>query len=140
MATNLLNETKVRNAKPREKPYRLSDGGGLCLLVTPADTRLWRLRYRQPGKVRVDKDKTNRGRPESMVSLGSYPTISLKDARAKAAEYRTLFMRDRITPAEAKRTEQAQYNNTFKEVALEWLAKQHFSKKTLEKADWTFKK
>jgi integrase len=138
MGQHLLKETKVKAAKPTDKPYKLSDGGGLCLLVTPEGGRLWRLRYRQPGLARIDDKGVNRGRPESMVSLGSYPEISLIDAREKAAEYRKGLVKHKVTPADAKRAEQAVYANTFKEVALEWLDKQRFREKTRVKADWTF--
>lgn len=133
-----LTDTACKNAKPKERAYKLSAGEGLHLLVTPAGKRLWRLRYRQPGKARVEADGTNRGRPESMTSLGSYPETSLAEARDKAREALKRLRNDQLTPVEAKRVEQAQHANTFKDVAQEWLSKRHFAPATLEKAKWTF--
>lgn len=139
MDQHRLTKTKIDGAKPRARPYKLSDGGGLFLLINPTNTRLWRLRYRQPGLTRVDDDGVNRGRRESMVSLGPYPDVSLKAAREKAAKYREgLHAEEKVTPADAKRAEQAVYANTFRKVALEWLGKQPFTEKTRVKADWTF--
>ena len=69
-ATDFLTEARIRNAKPKGHPYKLRDGGGLFLLITPANTRLWRLRYKVRGR-------------ESMLGLGTYPATSLKAARAR---------------------------------------------------------
>ena len=69
--TDFLTDSLVRTAKPKARPYKLKDGGGLYLLVTPADTRQWRLRYTFGGQ-------------ESMIALGTYPATSLKAARAEA--------------------------------------------------------
>ncbi len=55
-----LTDTTIRNAKPRERDYKLADGGGLYLLVTPAGGRLWRLKYRADGV-------------ERKLSIGKYP-------------------------------------------------------------------
>jgi Arm DNA-binding domain len=67
-----LTEIRIRNAKPRERPYKLFDELGLFLLVTPAANqhkgRLWRLRCRY-------------GDVEKLLSLGAYPAVSLKRAR-----------------------------------------------------------
>ncbi len=66
-----LTALQVKNAKPQNKPYKLYDGGGLFLLVTPAGGKLWRLKYRQEnGK-------------EGLLSFGSYPAVSLEQARRK---------------------------------------------------------
>ena len=54
-----LSDAAIRVAKPRAKPFKLTDGRGLHLLVTPAGSRLWRMQYRFAGKQR-------------MISLGSY--------------------------------------------------------------------
>ena len=74
-ATDFLTEARVRRARPKERPYKLRDGGGLYLLITPTDAKQWRLRYVIGGR-------------ESMLSLGSYPATSLKAARAKRTELR----------------------------------------------------
>ncbi len=63
-ATDFLTEAQIRGAIPKRRPYKLRDGGGLYLLITPADARLWRLRYKLQGR-------------ESMVGLGTYPATSL---------------------------------------------------------------
>ncbi len=65
-----LNDHKCKNAKPKEKTYKLSDGGGLYLEVMPAVGKLWRLKYRFGSK-------------EKRLSFGNYPIISLKEARDK---------------------------------------------------------
>src|ERR1700722_11556757 len=59
---------EVDNAKPNGKPYRLADGGGLCLFVAPTGAKLWRWRYRFNGR-------------EKTMSFGEYPVVALKDAR-----------------------------------------------------------
>ena len=120
-----LTETRIRAAKPAEKPYKLRDGGGLHLLVTPAGGRLWRMRYRHGGR-------------ESMIGLGSYPDVSLKAARARHDEARKLLASGG-DPAAVRRAERAGRANTFEAISLEWLAKRPFSAATLEKAEWTFK-
>lgn len=68
-----LTDLALRNAKPAEKPYKLADGGGLHLFVTPNGSRLWRLKYRIDGK-------------EKLLSLGPYPTMPLAMAREKREE------------------------------------------------------
>jgi hypothetical protein len=70
-----LTDTAIRNVKPGEKPVKLFDGGGLYLLVQPNKSRLWRLKYRFEGK--------HKG-----ISLGVYPAVGLKDARARRDEAR----------------------------------------------------
>ena len=67
----------VQSAKPKEKPYKLSDGGGLHLLVT-RESKRWRFRYRFGGK-------------ENMLSLGTFPEVSIADARAKRDDARKLL-------------------------------------------------
>ena len=59
-----LTATQIKQAKPKEKDYKLSDGRGLYLLVTKRSTKLWRLKYKFDGK-------------EKLLSLGAYPDISL---------------------------------------------------------------
>ena len=62
---------QVKNARPQEKIYRLFDGGGLYLEVTPQGSKLWRMKFRQPnGK-------------ENRLSFGKYPDVSLEQARQK---------------------------------------------------------
>ncbi len=73
----VLTQFSITKAKPKEKPYKLSDGGGLHLLVQPGGSRLWRFRYRFGGR-------------ENMLALGSYPEVSLATARDKRNEAKKL--------------------------------------------------
>lgn len=72
-----LTDTAARNAKPREKPYKLSDGHGLYLQVDPSGSKLWRLKYRFNDK-------------EKRLSFGVYPVVSLAHARERQLEARRL--------------------------------------------------
>ena len=82
MDQHRLTKTKIDAAKPRAKAYKLSDGGGLSLLIKPTNSRLWRLRYRQPGLTRVDDDGINldglraAGKVEPIRRVGEQPTLS----------------------------------------------------------------
>src|SRR5438876_10323202 len=88
-ATDCLTEARLRSARPKARPYKLRDGGGLYLLVTPAGAKQWRLRYTLGGR-------------ESMVSLGTYPATSLKAARAKRAGMHTALEAGRDPAAERR--------------------------------------
>ena len=70
-----LSDAKVRNAKPRKKPYKIADGEGLFLLIAPSGSKYWRLRYFLDGK-------------EKLLALGVYPGITLADARDQRAQAR----------------------------------------------------
>ena len=76
-----LTDTRVRSAKPQAKPYKLSDGGGMYLLVKPHGGRYWRLDYRFAGKRRT-------------LALGVYPTTTLSGARTQRDEARRLLAED----------------------------------------------
>jgi len=106
-----LTEAHVRNAKARERPYKLFDELGLFLLVTPnADARkgrLWRLRYRY-----ADVEK--------LLSLGNYPDVSLKRAREKRDEARRLLA-DGVDPSVHRKSIQDAKAETFEAIAREWL-------------------
>jgi len=108
---HLLTETAIKNAKPKEKDYNLSDGGGLQLLVTTAGGKLWRYRYRFDGKERAP------------LAIGKYPEITLKDARERHAEARKLLAHG-IDPNRVKKEERAAKEattaNTFARIAEEW--------------------
>src|SRR3984957_1924010 len=73
-----LTQFAIVRALPKEKPYKLADGGGLHLLVRPNGSKLWRLRYRFNGQ-------------ENMLAFGMFPSISLATARAKREEARALL-------------------------------------------------
>lgn len=105
-----LNARQVDTAKPKDKPYKLADGGGLYLLVNPNGAKYWRLKYRVGGK-------------EKLLALGVYPDVPLAAARSKRDEAKR-GIAGGIDPNEAKReekaTREAQVNNTFHDIATEW--------------------
>jgi integrase len=109
-----LTDTRIRNAKPSSKPYKLSDGGGMYLLVTPDGARYWRLDYRSAGKRRT-------------LALGVYPTVTLSSARSRREDARALLDKN-IDPSVAKkatkRAAKLASDNTFEAVAREWLENQ----------------
>ncbi|HEY4339488.1 MAG TPA: integrase arm-type DNA-binding domain-containing protein [Steroidobacteraceae bacterium] len=122
--TNNLTDARIRAARPGTTPYKLRDGGGLNLLVTPRGAKQWRMRYKTGGR-------------ETMLSLGSYPATSLKAARSKCAELRSVIEAGR-DPSLERRTSRSSLANTFQAVAREWLERQQFAPKTLTKAQWMF--
>ena len=77
MPENLLTDLKVRSAKSTDRDWTLSDGGGLFLLVKPTGGKLWRWKYRLQGK-------------ENLFAIGSFPQVSLADARAAREKARAL--------------------------------------------------
>lgn len=108
-----LSDAKARNAKPKSKPYKLSDGEGLFLVVMPSGSKYWRLKYFFNGK-------------ENLLALGVYPEVSLSDARERRANTRKLLAAGK-DPAEVKREtkrlENAKADNSFEKVAREWVEK-----------------
>jgi integrase len=120
----VLTEARIRSAKPRPTPYKLSDGRGLYLLISPAGRRLWRVRYRYAGR-------------ENMLGVGAYPEVSLRAARERAEDARRQVGAG-ADPAAAKRAARDARADTFRALALEWLGKQRLASATLEKARWTF--
>jgi integrase len=104
-----LSEIKIRNAKPQKSEYKLFDGGGLFLLVTPSGGKLWRFRYP------FDKK-------EKKLSLGIYPEISLHDARERRDEARSQLAHGIDPGAVRKAQKQAniQETETFEIIAREW--------------------
>lgn len=105
-----LTVKQIDSSKPKEKDYKLSDGGGLYLLVKTNGGKYWRLKYRIDGK-------------EKLLAIGIYPTVTLADARRKRDEAKRLLA-DGIDPSQ-QRKEQKQASkissvNTFKNIALEW--------------------
>lgn len=107
-----LSDTKVRNAKPSDKPIKLFDGDGLFLLITPAGGRWWRFKFRFAGK-------------EKLLSLGTYPEVSLVQARERRNAARKQVA-DGIDPSQVRKAAKAakeQNENTFEVVAREWHTK-----------------
>jgi len=108
-----LTDTAIRNAKPRERDYKLADGGGLYLLVTTAGGKLWRLKYRTAGI-------------ERKLALGKYPGLTLGDAR-KARDAAKARAQTGDDPAAAKRRARTAAKlsaaTTFGAVAEEYIDK-----------------
>lgn len=111
MARDRLTDTKIRQAKPGPKPYKLADGSGLFLLVNPNGRRYWRLKYRIAGK-------------EKLFAIGVYPEVSLAEARDKTLQARRLIREgaDPVAERKRQRSEVAAAAETFQSVADEWLA------------------
>ncbi|MGH8501757.1 MAG: tyrosine-type recombinase/integrase [Gammaproteobacteria bacterium] len=106
-----LTDIKIRNAKPTEKFRKLTDAGGLYLLLNPDGSRWWRLSYRFGGK-------------QKGLSLGVYPAVGLKEARAKRDEMRRQLAAGIDPSAVRKASKAAQAGeNSFETVAREWFAK-----------------
>ena len=116
-----LSDTKVRNAKPRAKRFKMFDSDGLFLVVTPQGGRWWRQRYRWAGK-------------EKLLSLGTYPEVSLAQAREKGAAVRSQAA-NQVDPSadrQQQRGEQiAASERTYKAIALDWL------ERTSAAREWT---
>ena len=108
-----LTDVTVRSAKARDKEYKLADGAGLYLLVTPSGGRLWRLKYRMDGR-------------ERKLALGKYPEVSLGAAR-KARDAAREAAKAGTDPSLAKRRQQIAAKlaagTTFGSVALEYIEK-----------------
>lgn len=89
-----LTDIDVKNARPGEKPKKLTDGAGLFLLVTPKGGKWWRFRYRFDGK-------------EKLISLGTYPNISLAAARALRDKAHQLLQQGK-DPSAVRKIEKAE--------------------------------
>lgn len=108
----MLTDTRVRNAKPAQRPIKLSDAGGLHLLVQPHSSKLWRMAYRFAGK-------------QKTLALGIYPTVSLQEAREKRDAAKRLLAKG-IDPSTQRRLERQAARmpgSTFKDVAEELMLK-----------------
>jgi hypothetical protein len=104
-----LTDLKIKHLKPQSKPYKVFDGDGLYLLVTPKGSKLWRLDYRYCGKRKT-------------LALGKYPEVSLLEAREKALEAKKLLAKGE-DPSFAKKLEKEAKANTFEIVAKEFIEK-----------------
>lgn len=105
-----LTDRTIKNAKPKAKPYKLYDTEGMYLLINPGGSKLWRLKYRFGGK-------------ENILSMGSYPLISLTEAREARYQAKKLLLAN-ISPNAKKKEERLtaifDANNSFKAVATDW--------------------
>lgn len=108
-----LSDLQVRQFKPTPQPKKHTDGGGLFLLITPSGGKLWRFAYRFDGK-------------QKLMALGSYPSISLKDARERRDAARKLLANG-IDPSENRKAIKAasaeRASNSFEVLAREWIAR-----------------
>ena len=84
----MLTDTKIRNLKPKSNQYRVADSHGLVIEINPNGSRLWRHRYRYNSKA-------------TMMSLGSYPLVSLLDAR-QARDNNKQMLKQGINPKQEK--------------------------------------
>ena len=107
----MLTDTRVRSAKPGERPVKLSDGGGLHLVIQPHGSKLWRIAYRFGGK-------------QKTLALGIYPIVTLQDAREQRDGAKRLLAKG-IDPSAQRRLDKQTVatGNTFKSVAEEVLGK-----------------
>ena len=105
-----LKDAAIRSIKPKDKPFKVSDGHGLFLFVTPTGSKLWRFKFRLDGK-------------EVTLSFGIYPDITLAEARKKRDEARQLIAHKK-DPREHKKEQQAEREaetiNTFEKIAVDW--------------------
>lgn len=103
-----LTDVKVRNAKPTDKPVKLTDGNGMHLLVQPSGSKYWRLQYRFCGK-------------QKMLALGVYPEVSLSEARRRREEARQLIANN-VDPGEKRKTKKTEEKGLliFETVARDW--------------------
>ena len=127
MAENLLSAPAVTKTKPTDKPFKLSDGGGLVLEVRPNGAKYWRWRYTFAGK-------------EKMLSLGVFPAVSLADARQRRNDARVTLAAG-TDPSSIRKADKMQQRHlehvqalvasgqpapgTFKALATEWLTRKH---------------
>jgi len=105
-----LSDRTIRCAKPKTRPYKLSDGEGLYMLVQPSGSKLWRMKYHFGGI-------------ESVLSIGKYPFVSLVEARNRRYEAKKLLLAN-INPNNRKREEKhvalVNANNSFRAVVEDW--------------------
>lgn len=107
-----LTDTAVKKAKPKAKPFKMADGGGMYIEVMPNGSKYWRLKYRYAGK-------------EKKLALGVYPDVSLSLARERREEARKLLANGG-DPGAVKQTQKKQakiaHENSFETIAREWHA------------------
>lgn len=108
-----LTDVAIKNAKAREKPYKMGDAGGLFLLVQPSGGKLWRLKYRVDGR-------------EKKLGIGTYPEVSLAEARKRRDDARELLAAGKDPSREKQRDKvrsRLQADNTFTAIAREFCDK-----------------
>lgn len=109
-----LSDVALRNSKPAQKPYKLPDGGGLYVLVTPNGRKYWRLKYRFAGK-------------EKVLALGVYPDVRAGEAREQRNHAKRMLKEGRdpnLVRKQKKLSEIVSSANTFGSIAREWVEQQ----------------
>ncbi len=104
-----LTDTAIKNAKPKAKPYKITDGAGLYVEVAPSGGKWWRFKYSFEGR-------------EKRLSFGVYPEVPLKLARERREAARKQVAAG-IDPSAKRQSEKAATANTFEAVAREWFTK-----------------
>jgi hypothetical protein len=110
-----LTARQVETAKPKEKPYKLADGGGLYLLVNPNGKRYWRLKYRSLRK-------------EKLLAIGVYPDVSLAEARSKREDAKRTLAAGNDPSLERKiekLSRQQDAENSFEAITREWYQRRY---------------
>lgn len=110
-----LTARQVETAKPKDKPYKLADGGGLYLLVNPNGKRYWRLKYRSLGK-------------EKLLAIGVYPDVSLAEARNKREDAKRTLAAGNDPSLERKiekLSRQQDAENSFEAITREWYQRRY---------------
>ena len=115
-----LTDARIRSLKPREKPYKVFDTRGLYFLIYPDGRRGWRFKYHYGGR-------------EKLLSMGSYPDTSLKLAREKRDEARSVLA-TKTDPSAKRQAEKRAQLETFEAVAREWLKRSNNSEGTIARA------
>ncbi|VVL00613.1 Prophage CP4-57 integrase [Klebsiella pneumoniae] len=107
-----LNARQVETAKPKDKTYKMADGGGLYLEVSAKGSKYWRMKYRRPSDKKEDR-----------LAFGVWPTVTLAQARAKRDEAKKLLVQG-IDPKAEQKEAQAENSGayTFETIAREWHA------------------
>jgi integrase len=135
--TRRLTEAEIKNAKPRDKDYKLYDEAGLYLLVRSSGTRVWRLPYRMKKHANAEKASYN------TYTLGQYPEMGSSEARKLRDEIKAM-VREGINPnktKEAKRLDNLGHNErTFEYIAREWFLRQTWVEKHRKNIERTFEK
>ncbi|EPK4721978.1 tyrosine-type recombinase/integrase [Klebsiella oxytoca] len=110
-----LTDLEIRRAKPAEKTYTKADCNGLSLQIEPNGSKGWRFRYRFEGKAK-------------MLSLGTYPKVSLSEARRRRDEAQDLLATG-INPSDSRKekklAQQDRLGNTFEAIAREWYQRRY---------------
>ncbi|QJB57459.1 integrase arm-type DNA-binding domain-containing protein [Pseudodesulfovibrio sp. zrk46] len=106
-----LTDAKIKAAKPKTNEYTLNDGEGLALVVSPKGRKWWRFRYQMKGK-------------RTGLSLGTYPYITLQDARTRRSQLKTLIAQG-IDPSRKRKEDKrrSSASEAFEAVAREWFQK-----------------